>query len=187
MQIIIIPKSSGRVCRSCLSSRSTWMLGILLFLVIPSVVGGTTWYLTDRLNSGQHLSEVEQIAEQKIRLAELQQQISDIKRQSEADLDALSMQLGRMQAASMRTDALGQRLAEMAGLDKGEFDFTIAPGLGGTESEPVGKHLDMSGLRAAIDQATEKLSQEKMELTGITAMMETTATVGMTETGVTVT
>lgn len=152
------------MCRSCLSSRTTWMLGALLLIVLPTMAGSAAWYVTGKANGAGSYSENEQIATQKQRLAELQQQIADIKRQSEADLDALSLQLGRMQAESMRTDALGQRLAEMAGLDKKEFDFNVAPALGGSENNVVANHLDISELRSAIDLAAEKLSRERLEL-----------------------
>ena len=99
MQIIIIPKGSDHVCRSCISSRATWILGIFLFLILPFSVGGMAWSLANHLSAkGDSQSAVEKINEQKQRLAELNMQIRDIKRKSEANLDALSLQLGRMQA-----------------------------------------------------------------------------------------
>ena len=164
MQIIIIPKRSGRVCRSCLSSRATWMLGVALFLIVPFTVGGMAWYLADKLTATGDHSASEKITEQKQRLVALQQEVDDIRLQSEANLDALSLQLGRMQAESMRSNALGLRLAEMAGLDKSEFDFSIEPALGGTNSELPGKHLSQSDLKSVIDRVSANLSQESIEL-----------------------
>ena len=165
MQIIIIPKSSGRICRSYLSPRATWVLGVFLFLVLPVSAGGMAWYVADHLSStGENKSASEQITKQKLRLSALQQKLLNIQRESEASLDALSLQLGRMQAESMRSNALGQRLAEMAGLDKHEFDFSIEPAVGGTDSEIGGRHMDLADLKAAIDHVAENLSQERMEL-----------------------
>jgi len=164
MQIIIIPKGSGRVCRSCLSPRATWMLGVALFLVLPFSVGGMAWYLADKFSATDDLSASEKITEQKQRLVALQQEVSEIKRQSEANLDALSLQLGRMQAESMRSNALGLRLAEMAGLDKREFDFSIEPAVGGTNSGLLGKHLSQTDLKSIIDRVSVNLTQESIEL-----------------------
>ena len=165
MQIIIIPKRSGRVCRSCLSPRTTWMFGFLLFLILPVTAGGVSWYLANQLSiADKDNSSAEQLAEQKQRLSILQKHVSKIQHQSEASLDALSLQLGRMQAESMRSNALGQRLAEMAGLDKSEFDFSIEPALGGSNTELSGRHLDIVDLKESIDRVAENLAQERLEL-----------------------
>jgi len=165
MQIIIIPKGSERVCRSCLSSRATWMLGVVLFLVLPVTAGGMGWYLANQFSvADNNKSAAEQISGQKTRLSILQKHVNNVQRQSEASLDALSLQLGRMQAESMRSNALGQRLAEMAGLDKSEFDFTTEPALGGANTGLDGRHLDIVDLKDSIDRVAENLSQERMEL-----------------------
>ena len=165
MQIIFIPENSGRVCRSCLSSRATWMLGVLLFLVLPVTTGGVSWYFASQSSAAdKDQSSSAQLAEQKQRLSILQQHVIKIQRQSEASLDALSLQLGRMQAESMRSNALGQRLAEMAGLDKSEFDFSVEPALGGSNTELGGKHLDIVDLKESLDRVEANLSQERLEL-----------------------
>jgi len=165
MQIIIIPKSSGRACRSCLSSRTTWMLGVFLFLIMPVATGGMAWYVADHLSaSGTNQSAEEKIAEQKQRLATLEKDVLDIQQQSEASLDALSLQLGRMQAESMRSNALGQRLADMAGLDKSEFNYSEDPAVGGPHELASGKHQNLTDLQLAIDTISENISQERMEL-----------------------
>jgi len=171
MQILLIPKNSGRVCRSCLSSRLTWVLGLTLFLILPFTVGGMAWYLADKLSATEDLSASEKITEQKERLMALQQRVIDIKRKSEAHLDALSLQLGRMQAESMRSNALGQRLAEMAGLDKAEFDFTIEPALGGANNGLSDKHLSQTDLKIIIDSVSENITQESIELSLLESIM----------------
>jgi len=140
------------------------MLGVVLFLLLPFTVGGMAWYLADKFSVTDDHSASEKITEQQKRLVALQKEVSDIKRQSEANLDALSLQLGRMQAESMRSNALGLRLAEMAGLDKSEFDFSIEPALGGTNGELAGKHLSQTDLKTAIDRVSANLSQESIEL-----------------------
>jgi murein DD-endopeptidase MepM/ murein hydrolase activator NlpD len=147
------------------------MLGVALFLFLPFSVGGMAWYLADKLTATDDQSASEKISEQKQRLIALKQEIIDIKRQSEANLDVLSLQLGRMQAESMRSNALGQRLAEMAGLDKSEFDFSIEPAVGGTNSELSGKHLSQSDLKSVIDRISQNLSQENIELNLLQSIM----------------
>ncbi len=140
------------------------MLGVALFLILPFTVGGMAWYLADKLFEVDDLSASERLTEQKERLVALQQELVDIKRKSSANIDALSLQLGRMQAESMRSNALGQRLAEMAGLDKGEFDFSVEPAVGGTNNGLAGKHLSQSDLTTVIDRVSASISQENVEL-----------------------
>ena len=165
MQIIIIPKKSGRACRSCLSSRATWVLGFFLFMILPIATGGMAWYLLDHFSSSAtNQSAEEKIAKQKQRLATLEKNIIDIQQQSEASLDALSLQLGRMQAESMRSNALGQRLADMAGLDKNEFDYSEEPAVGGPHEFASSKHQNLTDLQLSIDKVSEDISQERLEL-----------------------
>ncbi len=54
---------------------------------------------------------------------------SDVNR----DLDALALQIGGLYAQSMRINALGERLTEVTQLSNDEFDFSIDPGVGGSE------------------------------------------------------
>jgi hypothetical protein len=49
------------------------------------------------------------------------------------NLDALTLRLGRIQAQMLRLDALGARLVTLADLDAIEFDFDIAPPVGGPQ------------------------------------------------------
>ena len=62
---------------------------------------------------------------------EHQVQIDRSRKTARNHLDALTLRLGRMQAQLMRLDALGDRLVSQADLDASEFDFTIAPPVGG--------------------------------------------------------
>lgn len=44
---------------------------------------------------------------------------------------AYSQKLAEIQARMVRMDALGERISDIAGLDKGEFDFSHTPAIGG--------------------------------------------------------
>ena len=61
--------------------------------------------------------------------------LQEISRQTTYDLNALAISLGRMEARSIRLDALGSRLATIAGLEEDEFDFTETPAVGGPEDD----------------------------------------------------
>ena len=58
--------------------------------------------------------------------------LTEIRKESQAHIDALSSQLARLQSRIARLDALGGTLVDLAQLeDATEFDFGAEPGLGG--------------------------------------------------------
>jgi len=68
-------------------------------------------------------------------LLQSREDIKRISRQATDDIDALALRLGQIEARSIRLDALGSRLVDVAGLEAGEFDFVEAPAIGGPSNE----------------------------------------------------
>ncbi|MCP3673588.1 MAG: M23 family metallopeptidase [Gammaproteobacteria bacterium] len=68
------------------------------------------------------------------------QQFEDVKAQTQLQLDALTSKIGELQVELTRVNALGQRVATLAKVNKNEFDFSQAPGIGGP-AQPI-KPLD---------------------------------------------
>jgi len=66
-----------------------------------------------------------------------QQAIDSIRSTTQANVDDLTLRLGRMQAQVLRLDVLGQRLVSKGDLDAGEFDFNTVPPVGGPEESPA--------------------------------------------------
>lgn len=64
-------------------------------------------------------------------LLEDRENIDQISRRTTNDINSLALNLGRMEARSIRLDALGSRLAEIAGLEEDEFNFAGPPAVGG--------------------------------------------------------
>ena len=60
-------------------------------------------------------------------------QLASARRESEDQLDALATRLAKLQAQMMRIDAVGERLVKLADFDRGEFDFSDSPAVGGPE------------------------------------------------------
>jgi murein DD-endopeptidase MepM/ murein hydrolase activator NlpD len=69
-------------------------------------------------------------------LEEQKRELAQARDAAQDQLNALAVRLGQMQAQMLRVEALGQRLAEEAKLDKSEFDFDQVPARGGP-AEPV--------------------------------------------------
>ena len=86
-----------------------------------------------------------------------QQNIQEISRQTTNDINALALSLGRMEARSIRLDALGSRLAELAGLGEDEFDFTGTPAVGGPED-------DISAVSSQLPDLLERFTQLQRQI-----------------------
>lgn len=86
--------------------------------------------------------------------------------QSQQYLDTLSIRVAQLQARLLRIEAVGERVAVVAKLDKGEFDFRNPPSVGGPlgatdelHSEPVD-----TGLSSTLQKLEQMLESREMQL-----------------------
>ena len=81
------------------------------------------------------------------------------------NIDALAVRLGEMQAELARLDALGERLATMAGLERLDLGVLKAPpGRGGPAPEAGGQSLSLDELARAVDEAAARFGEQSDEL-----------------------
>jgi len=97
-------------------------------------------------------------------IAQQQKDIDAAKRKTEQDVAALGQQVGSLHAEIIRLDALGARLVQMAGLKRGEFDFSQPPALGGPLDAPGGSALDNLGFQGTLDALGALLSDRQRQL-----------------------
>ena len=79
-----------------------------------------------------------------VALEEQKRELTQARDAAQDQLNALAVRLGQMQAQMLRVEALGQRLARQAKLDKSEFDFDQLPARGGP-AEPLAEE-QMNGV-----------------------------------------
>lgn len=98
------------------------------------------------------------------RLAEQEQELAQVRAQSQAEVNALAARMAELQAQATRLNALGERLTQMGELADGEFDFQETPGVGGGEdSGPLQDvrmdevNADLHSLSASFEQAGRQL------------------------------
>jgi murein DD-endopeptidase MepM/ murein hydrolase activator NlpD len=76
-------------------------------------------------------------------LDEQKRELAQVRSEAENQLNALAVRLGQMQSQVLRIEALGQRVTEVTGLSKSEFDFDQLPARGGPaeplDSEPLAR------------------------------------------------
>jgi murein DD-endopeptidase MepM/ murein hydrolase activator NlpD len=104
----------------------------MAFVVIAGLVGNVlvaTRFLSNDLLDSQI------VAKWRGSLNGQSQELERIQSQTRVEMEAVGRRLATMQARLLRIEALGERVAEVAQLDQGEFRFGEAPALGGPESD----------------------------------------------------
>lgn len=91
-------------------------------------------------------------------------EIGAVRREAEERLDALASRVGRIHAHVLRIDALGRRITQMAGLDKGEFNFDQEPATGGPELAVDDAGAVAPDLTKMLDRLDEQLQDRERQL-----------------------
>ncbi|MGE5625189.1 MAG: M23 family metallopeptidase [Bacillota bacterium] len=91
-------------------------------------------------------------------------EITRTKRQAQADVDALSGKVAELQAHIMRLDAMGAQLTTLAGLKRGEFNFSTQPPEGGPENSGPVQHTAMPDFLTSLDQLSAEVQDREQKL-----------------------
>jgi murein DD-endopeptidase MepM/ murein hydrolase activator NlpD len=91
----------------------------------------------------------------------------------EGQVDALASRVGTLNAQLIRLDALGRRLTDLAGLDRGEFDFDKAPPAGGPEGEPLETtgSVQVPELTAVLDTLESQVDDRRQQLVALESLL----------------
>jgi murein DD-endopeptidase MepM/ murein hydrolase activator NlpD len=94
--------------------------------------------------------------------------IQDFKASVNRELDALALQIGGLYAQSLRINALGNRLTEVAKIDDSEFDFNSDPGVGGAGLELTNEENTPQDLFSSLYsiKSNFKLQEDQLMLLG---------------------
>jgi hypothetical protein len=104
------------------------------------------------LFANPHDRSVQDVQKLRAQIAAERDGLQQLEATSQRNVDALAVQLGEVQAQTLRLNALGQRLATAGKLDDGEFDFTQPPAMGGPEdpnAQPHSVSFDVGGARSS--------------------------------------
>lgn len=107
----------------------------------------------------------------------LQKQQMDIdaaRSQLDGKVDAIAARVGTLNAHLIRLDALGKRLTDLAGLDRGEFDFGKPPPAGGPEGSVfAGGSAQVPDLTLALDGLQRQLADREQQLMVLESLLAT--------------
>jgi murein DD-endopeptidase MepM/ murein hydrolase activator NlpD len=167
MNIIFLSANNGILCSIGLC-RKRHYLALMLVVVLLGGGFGYGGYRLARSQAGPDLPG--EVARWKQALHQQRLELDQLQQESQATIEALSSRLGLLQAHVNRIDALGQKLIKMAKIDKGEFDFSRMPAVGGPESLPQGD-LSESELQAAIDRLAASLEDRENQLAVLESLL----------------
>ncbi len=86
-------------------------------------------------------------------------------------MDAVGRRLAAMQARLLRIEALGERVAEVAQLDEGEFRFDETPAVGGPESDVVEAAATGPVFMLAADSLATQIRAREDELEVLASLL----------------
>jgi murein DD-endopeptidase MepM/ murein hydrolase activator NlpD len=165
MNLRITTGRAGRTRHLELSGAHTTLAAVLL---VAAVFAAGLVLGSFLLGAGaEQRAFIRAVAQQRIDLQAARGQI-------DGQVDALVARVGMLNAQLIRLDALGRRLTDLSGLDRGEFDFDEAPPAGGPEGsgEP---HEDGSAqvpeLAAVLDVLETQIQDRERQLTVLETLL----------------
>lgn len=138
------------------------LLFVLFLVLLPLLLGGVGYWAVHRLSS-DGLMDLNTAKAWERDLIQQRKQLQTIRKQTDQELDALTIKLGEMQARLLRIDALGERLVSAASLNADEFDFSMAPALGGPE-DSLGRAYQALEINEALDQLSQRIDNREQQL-----------------------
>ena len=100
--------------------------------------------------------------------------LETVRNQMQGRVDALAARVGTLNAHLIRLDAIGRRVTDLAGLDRGEFDFDQPPPAGGPDGQEFqGGSAAVPDLAVALDTLEEQLVDRQRQLSVLESLMST--------------
>jgi len=170
MKIIIVNSKHGHTRSLSLGGWTRAFLSVCL-LGIPAAVGawGYSWLVNidnkDVFNadaSGTWGS-----------LAEQQANLEQSRQKSESQVVALTAKVAELQTRLVRLDAVGERLTKVAKLDKGEFNFTQPPGLGGPLNVSETDNIRVGEFFTALNELSQHIQNREQQFKTLDSILLT--------------
>ncbi len=161
MNIIVVGQRHGesRTYRLTTPAR-TLLFGCLVAL--PFAMGAAGFWLADWLADEDFSLEPMAAEAWENDLSLQRQELEQIRVQTDQELQALTVKLAELQSRLMRLDALGERLVDVANLEAEEFDFSMAPALGGPGS--IGEAYEAPEISDVLNDLADRIGHREQQL-----------------------
>jgi len=163
MNIILFSNKRGQV----------WNFNLNLLRVGVTAVAGLVILIAVAIYTGTRIAEDElQHVVKWQGMVEVQQtEIAEARRSAQADLDALTLRIGTMQAQMLRLNALGERLVDQGSLDKEEFDFDAVPAVGGSGGSEAVQSVPLADFLSMLDTLDSEMQDRGQKLSVLESLL----------------
>lgn len=160
MKIIIVNPINGQ-SKSLKTNKLVLGIGLTGVIGIPVMAA----YLGYSAGVGKAGLVSEMISKWEVAIEKQGDTVIEAKRDAEVNLEVAATRMAKLQARIVRLDALGEHLTAIAKLDKGEFNFSSEPAMGGPEmvQEGAGQGKVPSYLEL-LDKLTNDIQDRERQL-----------------------
>jgi len=160
MNIILFTKHSKKPACFNVSRRQVMALLALVLVFIPFLVM-YAGYQFGKLHAQNQLFP----QDWEIQMQQQRDEIAQASQKARESMNALAVRLGQIQAQTIRLNALGQRLVDVAKLDKGEFDFSNPTPQGGPDDNDIPEQqIAIPDFMQSLDQLAAQLDDREQQL-----------------------
>jgi murein DD-endopeptidase MepM/ murein hydrolase activator NlpD len=161
MKVIFIKRKHSNATSFYLGAMSRRLIGASI-MFIPLLFGVAGYNIAVMSNAGFD----GELAEWRKKIASQDNELADIKQVASRQIDALTVRMAELQARLTRLDALGERVADVANLDKTEFDFGQRPAVGGLldDNEGLAASFILPDLNTTVKSLEDKIDNREQQL-----------------------
>jgi murein DD-endopeptidase MepM/ murein hydrolase activator NlpD len=139
----------------------------LVILGCLAVIIGAVLYSGIRIGG----DELNYVATWQEDVRQKQAEITAIRHTAQADLDALTLRIGQLQAQMLRLNALGERLVSQGDLDQAEFNFDAVPAMGGPQDVLPEKSVPFNDFLGMLDELDREMADREQKLSVLESVL----------------
>lgn len=167
MNIIVVGQRHGESKTYSIGpSARALILGFLF--VLPFSMGGAGYWLAQHL-ADEGVLDLNAAKAWKHDLTQQRQELQKIRKQTDQEIDALTVKLAELQGKLMRLDALGERLVDVSNISPDEFDFSTPPAMGGPST--LGESYQAADINQVLDGLAERIDSRQQQLEVLDTLM----------------
>jgi murein DD-endopeptidase MepM/ murein hydrolase activator NlpD len=162
MDIIVVSKKRGRTWKLRLEPGNIlgWLPLAAVAMLICSLGVAAGYFLHGDgavIPSGLVATWAKEVGAQRLELTQA-------RAEAEQNAHALARRIAELQAHVLRLDAAGQRMTQIAGLDRGEFNFNNPPPVGGPDESASSREPALGNALASLDAFEKQLSDRERQM-----------------------
>ena len=163
MNIILFSNKRGQV----------WNFDLDLLRVGITAVAGLVILIAVAIYTGTRIAddELQHVAKWQGMVEVQQTEIAEARRSAQANIDALTLRIGKMQAQMLRLNALGERLVDQGSLDTEEFDFDAVPAVGGPAEGEAVQSVPLVDFLLMLDTLDSEMQDREQKLSVLESLL----------------